>query len=270
MKARALWSGGAAIARTIEREVVGWELPPLDVAFSETPISADPLGTWCRRCGQTVGAGEVTQGGCGSCRGRYSPIDRTTRLCEYGGGVAQRVLQTKHGRWFAMAFELGARLGEQVLATRCDDALPAVVVPIPMPSMRRLGRGIDHAHEIARGVAAVIGRPLARPLRQSAGGTQVGRSPTERRLARSRFHLHFLPPWRPIGLVSAVLRGHTWRLPSSVLLVDDVRTTGSTLEQAARILRDLGVSTIEAAVVAVASAPSRRHAASRSAGTTCE
>ncbi|MBL9119731.1 MAG: ComF family protein [Phycisphaerae bacterium] len=154
-----------------------------------------------------------------------------------------------------MARRLGVILGNQVLSALRPDQLPEAVVPIPMPQVRRLVRGIDHADEIAHGVSQVLKVPLWRPLWHVPGRTQVSRSQSERRRATHRLEakrrlLHFLTDGR------SVPREHQSRY-RRVLLVDDVRTTGATLEQAARVLRSLGVSECWSAVVAVAPSPRR-------------
>jgi predicted amidophosphoribosyltransferase len=243
----------------MERQWIGWDLPPLHVAMEDLPILADAPDASCIRCGQTVGSGERTSSGCGSCRGQRSPLSGTLRIAEYGGAIARRILQVKHLRWFAMAEALGRMLGERVLAMEAELGPITAVVPVPMPLVRRLYRGIDHTHEIARGVASVLRRPLVRPLVHRPEGTQVGRSPTERRRNRHRFRMTRILPWRPIGLRSA-WDAKTLRPiePHRVLLVDDVRTTGATLEQAARALQDAGAVEVIAAVLAVAPDPNRR------------
>jgi predicted amidophosphoribosyltransferase len=243
----------AALAALLEASWLGWELPPVERAFASLPIEADPPDRWCPRCGTSVGRGEVAGGRCGTCRRAPSAIARTIRLCGYGNEVASHILRAKHARWSAMAEELGRRLARQVDAvlTVEERAALAAVVPVPMPVVRRWFRGIDHTDLLAGEVGQRLGLPVVRALWQRGRGTQVGRSPTDRRRATGRFDRT-----RAAG-----------RLPEgrSVLLVDDVRTTGATLEQAARVLRSVGAKGVIAAVVAVAQPPGRRAEEGRTA-----
>jgi predicted amidophosphoribosyltransferase len=262
----------------LEREVLGWELPPLGVAFEEMPIVADEPDAWCPRCGSSVGRGEVTTRGCADCRSSKGPIDRTIRVGEYSGHLASRVRQVKFARWHEMARALGRMLAGQVTAATPTDHTPEAIVAVPMPTIRRWVRGIDHACEIATGVAEVLKIPIWRPIRQVGGATQVSRSQSDRRRASHRFEAcgrggpgRDLEPDRLGPGVLRSWRGQWHRLrrglrtnrvssPRRVLIVDDVRTTGATLEQAARLLRELGVVEVIAAVVAVAPSPHRRRA----------
>lgn len=234
--------------RLIEEGFLGWELPPLDVALAETPLESDPLGSWCLRCGQSVGPGEVTERGCASCRGRATAIRATVRLAPYGGEFARRLLRIKHACWFAMGEEVGRLLAAQVERTLTPELRPRLLIPVPMPWLRRWQRGIDHADLMARSAASLLGIPLWQPLRQRNGPCQVSRTRTERRAVRDRFTVRSSRnAWRRRAAEAGV-----------VGLVDDVRTTGATLEQAARCLRSLGVESVVAIVAAVVANPRRR------------
>ena len=236
------------MARGIEGELLGWRHPPLAVAFEETLLEPDSLGSWCPRCGQTAGPRERTRRGCGSCRGTPTSLNGMVRLGPYRGDLARRILEVKHGRWVTMARALGRRLGEQTLASAAASARPVAIVPVPMPWLRRWWRGIDHTHEIAVGAAAVLKVPVVAVLRQRNGGTQVRRSRTDRRRATERFEAA-IPP----GRWPSVLRQG-----GPVAVLDDVRTTGATLEQVARLLRTGGVEEILGMVLAVVANPRRR------------
>jgi predicted amidophosphoribosyltransferase len=99
--------------------------------------------------------------------------------------------------------------------------LSGAIVPVPTAPLRTALRGFDPAAEIAAALAQRTGLALQPCLSRRGGGRQVGK----RRAARIGH-----PP-----LIHA--RG---KVPASVLLIDDVLTTGSTLSASARALRQAG------------------------------
>ena len=103
--------------------------------------------------------------------------------------------------------------------------LEAALVPVPSVPARRRARGFDPAELLARRVARRTGRPVVACLRRSsAAPPQVGSS----RSARLR--------------ASGVLAVR--RAPPVALLVDDVHTTGATLDACARALSSVGSRTV--------------------------
>ena len=99
--------------------------------------------------------------------------------------------------------------------------LSGTIVPVPTAPLRTIARGFDPAAEVAAALARRTELPLQACLVRRGGGRQVGR-----RRAQRIGH----PP-----LIQA--RG---KVPASVLLIDDVQTTGATLSSCARALRDAG------------------------------
>lgn len=113
--------------------------------------------------------------------------------------------------------------------------LPGVVTWAPTTSSRRRERGFDHAELLARRIAHRIHRPTRRLLTRVDGRAQTGLPASERRRG-PRF----------------TARG---RVPTSLLLVDDVATTGATLTGAAEALREGGAERIVAVTAARTSPP---------------
>ncbi|HKI67117.1 MAG TPA: phosphoribosyltransferase family protein [Solirubrobacterales bacterium] len=105
--------------------------------------------------------------------------------------------------------------------------LSGTIVPVPTARLRSYARGFDPAAELARSLAARTDLPLSACLTRRGGGRQVGRRRAER-----------------IGHPPVIqARGEA---PRSVLLIDDVLTTGATLSSCAQALRNSGAIRVAA------------------------
>ena len=136
--------------------------------------------------------------------------------------------------------ELGTAMARHLVA--CGVVEPrqpgVVLVPVPSPWLRTRARGIDHARAIADGAARVLHVPVRAVLRQRLAGTQVeADARADRALRADRLRARRSCAARVAG--------------AHVILVDDVRTTGATLEAASGVLRSEGASRVTAAVVTV-------------------
>jgi len=247
------------------RQWIGWTLPPPEVAIENAKWSRDDLKAWCHRCGDSVAPGEATDTGCSTCRdgaeldGGIS--DGVIRLGTYTDELMHWVQQIKYTRWNEMAEQLGRELGQQVIASNTVEPDRVVVVPMPMPWPRKLYRGIDHAQEIAHGVAAELHAPVMNMMRKQMQAPQVKLSPSERRRAGRRG----LSIRRRFTLATSPHSVLGWDLHDlHVILIDDVRTTGATLLGATRVLRRLKPARIVCGVVAVSDSTARRKRSQRS------
>ncbi len=230
----------------VQQTWLGWSLPPARRAIADAGWERDEPNSYCRRCGSSVGAGEATNSGCGSCRPRAMPVDAVVRLGAYTDPLRQWILAIKYQRWSDMAELLGRQLGVALIESKLLDASRCVVVPMPMPWQRRAYRGIDHALAIAGATAAELRAPLLRVLAAANGPPQVGLSPTDR-LRRGG---------RGIRLRKR-LGGWDFR-DLQIVLIDDVRTTGASMQRAARHLRRARPASVIAAVLAVSDERARR------------
>ncbi len=146
-------------------------------------------------------------------------------LGPYEGGLRRAILALKSGRR-DVARSLAERLRD--LAEPGD-----VLVPVPTTAARRRERGFDGCELMAATVAQRMGISVHAHLAQIAGDRQRGRGRDARLSAHGRF------AWR-----GASLNGCT------VTLLDDVVTTGATLEDCAAVLRAAGAVVEKAIVVA--------------------
>ena len=133
-------------------------------------------------------------------------------------------LKFRHRR--AAAEVLAAQMVRRLGLTPVD-----VVTWAPTSARRVRGRGYDQAEVIARAVARRLGVPCRRLLYRAHGDPQTGKSRADR-------------------LAGPSFRARRPRAGLSVLVVDDVVTTGATLRTAARALGAAGVARIELAAAA--------------------
>jgi len=235
--ATGLWQS----ARIFEEDwLVGGEW--LEGGAAWTP---DPPRVWCGACGGSVGPGE-RHSPCLACRGRRPLGDGVVRLGEYAPPLQTWIMRLKYGMDDVAGEWLGTRLAAAVRRARAIDLERTLVVPVPMAWLRRWHRGIDHARVLAAAVAGTLGVPLVQPLRHLGGVPRSAQERSERRRPRI---CERGGRWRRGG---RPLRGWT------VVLIDDVLTTGATLREGVRWLRGMGATEVRVAVVAVTPAPDRR------------
>jgi competence protein ComFC len=184
----------------------------------------------------TVATAEVARPLCRLCRDGYYAFDRARSYGVYNDALhhAIRLLKyeeaTRLGDWFA------ARLAE--IVAREGDAFRAdLVVPVPRHPDPQRERGYNQAELIAR--------PLARRLHLKQGAYLLMRTkprPTRLVLARKEH-------WDSVRGAYATRKG--LRVDKlRVLLLDDVLTTGATLDSCARALKQAGAAAVMGLTVA--------------------
>jgi predicted amidophosphoribosyltransferase len=159
-------------------------------------------------------------------------------LGAYADDLRDAILRAKRPAGEPLAAGLAALVADVHAATVRDWKID-VVVPVPMHWRRRLLRGTSSADELARGVAAAMKLPYRRLVRRQRATRMQNELPVTARRGNVRDAFGPTLAGR-VGL----LRGRR------VLLVDDVTTTGSTLEACRRAAITAGAAAVYAAVVA--------------------
>jgi len=190
------------------------------------PDFAAPLPERCYVCKVTTKNSAV----CKKCR-RKSLISHVWVRTQYEGPAKQLIHDFKFGRKLAAAEPIAQLMAESL------PFLPAstIVVHIPTATNRVRKRGYDHAEKIARALAGRLGLHHDTLLMRTTQTRQVGAKRIE----------------RFAQMQDSFRARHPEKLQeATVLLIDDLTTTGATLEAAAKCLKSAGAKTVNAVVFA--------------------
>lgn len=174
----------------------------------------------CVTCGRLLTPELPETWRCSHCRRRPPSYERLLTAWSYQPPLDAVLMGLKFRRLDYLGAHLGQALAE-IYPRELGDC--ELVVPVPLHWTRRLSRGYNQALTIARPLALALGIPLAQPLRRRRP------TPPQSRLSRAARR-------RNLRDAFAIRRAATCR-DRRVLLVDDVTTTGATLEAAAACLR---------------------------------
>ena len=176
------------------------------------------------------------RGECGACQKQPPAFARTVALYCYAPPVDHFIRAFKFHQQLGLARLLGEHLAQRLVH---EASRPDLIIPVPLHRARLRERGYNQALEIARPIAQALGVPLNFRLlvRMRATAPQTGMTVmTRRRNLRGAF----------------ALRDDNAVRNLRVALVDDVMTTGSTVQAAAQCLRAAGA--VEVAIWVIARA----------------
>ena len=185
-----------------------------------------PVASRCYKCHQATEASML----CPGCR-ETSSLHSVVVHVEYRDVIRQVVHRMKYERAKNATNEIAHMLSQRAKNFPPD----AIFVPIPTATSRVRGRGYDHAALLAKRTAALTHHRYMVLLRRLGQAHQMGSSRSTR-LAQLK------DAFRPVRR-EAIDGRH-------IVLVDDVLTTGATLENAARTLKRQGAARVDAIVLA--------------------
>ena len=213
----------------------------------------------CERCGTEIATADAADASilCGDCRRTGGPPTARRAAGVHAGTLREIVHAFKYEGRRSLARPLAklARGAAEDWLRRAD-----VAVPVPLHGLRRWRRGFNQAEDLAAHLGVPV-LPALRRKRHTARQVELSRADRLGALGNA-----FALAGRARGRdAAAALRGRR------VVIVDDVITTGATVEACATVLRNAGARDVRAVSVALAvaarsrppSPPQRRPAAAR-------
>ncbi len=201
--------------------------------------AATPGYPWCSACFESLGwntpacpgcaepqpPGSLEGRRCGRCLVRRPAYQRAWVPLRYEDEVARLMQRFK----FHASPRAGAVLMELFMSSLPEAAVrhPQALMPVPLHRQRARERGFDQAEWLARRVARRLGLPLCLAQRCQA-------TPTQRGLGRDERFRNLQQAFRVEG-----------PLPSRLTLIDDVMTTGATLDALAAACLAAGATEVE-------------------------
>lgn len=167
---------------------------------------------------------------CDRCRSRTS-LKQVWIRTSYEQVAKELVHGFKYERQRSSSMHLASAMAE-VLPFFTDDIC---LVPVPTASIRRRQRGYDHALLLAREIATITKHPYASLLARLDQSRQVGAGRSQR-FDQLKHAFHVTKPNRVNG--------------KHIVLVDDIVTTGATLETISACMKQSGARRVDAIVFA--------------------
>jgi len=214
------------------------------------PLATDPIcgeckkglplnfGENCRSCGRPI-AGDTSDGIemlCGDCRADPPPFDRTVYPLHYEEKTKDLIYHFKflgkQGLASTLANIMSAKLHREMEMNRFD-----MIIPVPLHPARLYTRGYNQSYLLARDIGNTFSIPVEHDI-----VIRIKDTPPQSTLTRKE---------RIKNLKKAFIVEDVARIQGKeALLVDDVMTTGSTLREVSKTMKNAGAKSVACAVAA--------------------
>jgi ComF family protein len=189
-----------------------------DLPWSEPP---------CYQCGLPLPAGHGQT--CGQCIQNSPFYDHTVSPLKYSFPADQLVRALKFHRQLAEGRVLSHLMCAHVIASGCG--LPDMLIPVPLHHLRMTKRGFNQACELGSYASRLLGTPLLatglRRRRNTKAQSGLSRKQRRRNVRRAFYWHGCKQPGRHVALI------------------DDVMTTGTTVSECARVLKQAGAQRVD-------------------------
>ncbi|MDO8302797.1 MAG: ComF family protein [Sedimentisphaerales bacterium] len=190
---------------------------------------------YCPRCGTSVSRYILHNGRCPQCQQLEFHLDGLARAGIYGDALRKMIVAFKRDRT-ELDTHLSMLADSALRSSHFYDEIE-LFVPVPLHWRRQLSRGYNQAELLAK----KLGHPRATISGDLARVRHTAMQPA----------VDFAKRKANVRGAFAVRRGHRFE-GKTICLVDDVKTTGATLNECASVLKDAGAKKVYALVLATA------------------
>jgi ComF family protein len=200
---------------------------PLDLCF-DCEQDLPMLGNCCQQCAMPLETNHSLLT-CGQCLQTPPDFDRIIALFPYQMPIARLINDLKFQQRLANANVLGTLFAKRLATHYSSSTLPELIIPVPLHKERLKERGYNQALELARPISRILDIPinyqLCQRIRNTEHQTVVGALERRKNLRGAFFTVK--------------------SVPAHVAIIDDVLTTGSTVNELAKCLRTAGATQID-------------------------
>jgi competence protein ComFC len=228
----------------------------LDTLFPINCLSCSREGDWlCQICRDKIKIcdiqlcplceREITLSGklCSGCKNsRLSPLDQLITAASYENSLVKQLIHNLKYRFVQnSAKPLATLMHKSVLRNELE--LPDMLIPIPLHPRRLRWRGFNQSEALALELAKEIAAPLSISVVSILNRKKLNRPQMGIKNYRERLK-------NVIGIFALGEKYAEIIKNKKVLLVDDIATTGATLQEAAKVLKEGGAKKVMAIVIA--------------------
>lgn len=194
-------------------------------ACKDAPIYIKDL--YCLKCGKRIE--EKGKEVCDNCHDKKHYFDRGRVLFDYNDAVRESIYRLKYNNRRRYAIYYGDKLAE-CFGEWLKEKKVQAIVPIPLHKSRFAARGYNQAQLLAKRVSEKTGIALRDDLL-----IRVKKTEAQKLMNADERHNNLKNAFK-IGVFDVKLE--------TVVLIDDIYTTGSTMDEAARVIRQAGVQNV--------------------------
>ncbi len=184
-------------------------------------------GPACRRCGSKVLSGQTL---CAECSLQDSPLDKNWSACRYDGKMRECIHLFKYKGYLGLVDIFGDIVKEFVENNKIYNEVD-IIAPVPLHPAKRRERNYNHAEILASAISKNFSIPIdlknLKKIKWSHSQSELKKEERKKNV-KNTFILADARPFQD----------------KRVLLVDDVYTTGATLRECARILKESGAAKV--------------------------